>query len=123
MNETKGQPVFFGGRHYLVLFVLLCLMTGLVGRALYLQIVEKEFLASQGGQRQIRTIETPAYRGAILDRYGTPLAISTPVDSVWVNPSEILQNLPALKKVTQQLSMNYSETVDPLKRKANKEFV
>ena len=123
MNETKGQPVFFGGRHYLVLFVLLCLMTGLVGRALYLQIVEKEFLSSQGGQRQIRTIETPAYRGAILDRYGTPLAISTPVDSVWVNPSEILQNLPALKKVTQQLSMNYSETVDTLKRKANKEFV
>ncbi|MFT6372617.1 MAG: cell division protein FtsI (penicillin-binding protein 3) [Gammaproteobacteria bacterium] len=123
MSEPNNQSVFFGGRHYFVLFVLLCLMTGLVGRALYLQIVEKEFLASQGGQRQIRTIETPAYRGAILDRYGTPLAISTPVDSVWVNPTEILQNLPALKKVTKQLSMNYSETVDTLKRKANKEFV
>jgi cell division protein FtsI (penicillin-binding protein 3) len=123
VSDAENQSLFFGGRHYFVLFVLLCLMTGLVGRALYLQIVEKEFLASQGGQRQIRTIQTPAYRGAILDRFGTPLAISTPVDSVWVNPSEILQNLPALKRVTQQLSINYSKTVDTLKRKANKEFI
>jgi cell division protein FtsI (penicillin-binding protein 3) len=123
VNDSNGQSLFFGGRHYFVLFVLLCLMAGLVGRALYLQIVEKEFLASQGGQRQIRTIETPAYRGAILDRFGTSLAISTPVDSVWANPSEILQNLPALKKITQQLSIDYSKTVELLKRKANKEFV
>lgn len=123
MSDADNQSLFFVGRHYFVLFVLLCLMAGLVGRALYLQIVEKEFLASQGGQRQIRTIETPAYRGAILDRFGTPLAISTPVDSIWVNPSEILRNLPALKKVTQQLSINYSNTVNTLKRKADKEFV
>jgi cell division protein FtsI (penicillin-binding protein 3) len=123
VSDTDSQPLFFGGRHYFVLFVLLCLLTGLIGRALYLQIVEKEFLANQGGQRQIRTIETPAYRGAILDRFGTPLAISTPVDSIWVNPSEILQNLPALKKVTQKLSINYSHSVDTLRRKANKEFV
>jgi cell division protein FtsI (penicillin-binding protein 3) len=123
VSDTDSQFLFFGGRHYFVLFVLLFLLTGLIGRALYLQIVEKEFLASQGGQRQIRIIETPAYRGAILDRLGTPLAISTPVDSVWVNPSEILQNLPALKKVTQKLSINYSHSVDTLRRKANKEFV
>jgi len=123
VSDTDSHFLFFGGRHYFVLFVLLFLLTGLIGRALYLQIVEKEFLASQGGQRQIRTIETPAYRGAILDRLGTPLAISTPVDSVWVNPSEILQNLPALKKVTQKLSINYSHSVDTLRRKANKEFV
>lgn len=123
MSATDNHSLFFGGRHYFVLFILLCLMGGLVGRALYLQIVEKEFLASQGGQRQIRTIETPAYRGAILDRFGTPLAISTPVDSVWVNPSEILQNLSALKKVTRKLSLDYSKTVETLKRKAKKEFV
>jgi cell division protein FtsI (penicillin-binding protein 3) len=123
MSATDNQPIFFGGRHYFVLLVLLCLMAGLVGRALYLQIVEKEFLANEGGQRQIRTIETPAYRGAILDRFGTPLAISTPVDSVWVNPPEILQNLPALKKVTARLSLNYGTTVATLQRKSNKEFV
>jgi len=82
MRDTDDQVVFYTGRHYFVLFMLLCLLAALVGRALYIQIVEKEFLANQGIQRQIRTIETPAYRGTILDRFGTPLAISTPVDSV-----------------------------------------
>lgn len=125
MNSSDNQSLFFSGRHYFVLFVLLCLLSVLVGRALYLQIVEKTFLANEGNKRQIRTIETPAYRGAILDRLGTPLAISTPLDSIWVNPSEILQNLPELKKVIKKLSLNDSKTVDHLKRKANKnkEFV
>jgi len=124
MNKpVDNQAVFFTGRHYLVLSMLLCFLVGLIGRAFYLQIVENEFLVDQGVQRQIRTIQTPAYRGAILDRFGSPLAISTPVDSVWVNPSEILQNLGALKTVTKKLGLNYSRTVSNLKEKANKEFV
>jgi cell division protein FtsI (penicillin-binding protein 3) len=123
MSKCNDQPVFYAGRHYFVLFILLCLLTGLVGRALYLQIVEKDFLFSQGEQRQIRTIETPAYRGTITDRLGTPLAISTPVDSVWVNPSEILLNLPALKQVASKLGINYRKTVALLRQKSNKEFV
>jgi len=123
MSDTEDRAIFYTGRHYFVLFLLLCLLAALIGRALYLQIVEKDFLVDQGGQRQIRTIETPAYRGTIFDRFGTPLAISTPVDSVWVNPAEILQNLPALKKVVAKLELDYRETVDLLKQKANKEFV
>ncbi len=122
-SPSEDQAVFFTARHYLVLSLMLCLFAGLVGRALYLQIVEQEFLADQGGQRQIRTIETPAYRGAILDRRGTPLAISTPVDSVWVNPAEILSDLAALKSVTSKLKLDYRNTVAVLKQKANKEFV
>jgi len=106
-----------------VLLVMFCLLGGLVGRALYLQVVEQDFLASQGGQRQIRVIETPAYRGSILDRYGTPLAISTPVDSVWVNPGEILGNLEALRRVTDKLKLNYRDTVTLLKQRADREFV
>lgn len=123
MSDTDDQTNFYAGRHYFVLLVLIGLLTALIGRALYIQIVEKDFLAWQGVQRQIRTIETPAYRGTILDRFGTPLAISTPVDSVWVNPAEILQNLPALKIVLQKLGLDYRDTVALLKQKANKEFV
>jgi cell division protein FtsI (penicillin-binding protein 3) len=123
MSNSNDEAVFYRGRHYFVLLILLFLLGSLIARALYLQIVEKDFLFSQGEQRQIRTIETPAYRGTIFDRFGTPLAISTPVDSVWVNPSEILQNLPALKQVTGKLGLNYRDTVALLKQKANKEFV
>jgi len=122
-TQSEAGAVFFTARHYLVLFLLLAMLVGLVGRAFYLQIVEKEFLADQGVQRQIRTIETPAYRGAILDRFGTPLAISTPVDSIGVNPGEILANLSSLKALTGKLKLDYRSTVATLKQKANKEFV
>ena len=123
MNAEETETLFLGLRHYFVLLVLSSLLGGLVGRGLYLQIYEQDFLTSQGGQRQIRVIETPAYRGAILDRFGTPLAISTPVDSVWVNPAEILENLEALKQVTQKLDLDYRTTVTLLKQRANREFV
>ena len=123
MQSEERQAVFLGTRHYFVLLALVAMLAGLVVRALYLQIFEQDFLASQGVQRQIRTIETPAYRGAILDRFGTPLAISTPVDSVWVNPQEILANLEALKKVTTKLDLDYRDTVAMLKQRANREFV
>jgi cell division protein FtsI (penicillin-binding protein 3) len=121
--QDKKQNDFFAVRHYLVLGLILGLFAALIGRAYYLQIVDQAFFADQGKQRQIRTIETPAYRGAILDRYGSPLAISTPVDSVWVNPGEILQNLDDLKSVVGKLGLNYRNTVAMLKQKADKEFV
>ena len=123
INKGDGGAIFLGMRHNFVLLVLISLLVGLITRALYLQVVEQDFLTSQGVQRQIRTIETPAYRGAILDRFGTPLAISTPVDSVWVNPSEILENLEALKQVTGKLKLDYRATVSMLKQRADREFV
>ena len=123
IGNSDGAAMFLGTRHYFVLLVLFCFLVGLITRALYLQVVEQDFLASQGVQRQIRTIETPAYRGAILDRFGTPLAISTPVDSVWVNPDEILENLEALKQVTGKLKLDYRDTVSMLKQRADREFV
>lgn len=122
-QSVDNQAVFFTARHYLVLGLMLSMLGGLIGRAFYLQIVEQEFLAGQGEQRQIRDIETPAYRGAILDRHGSPLAISTPVDSVWVNPGEILLDLPALKSVVKKLGLDYRSTVANLKQKADKEFI
>ncbi len=121
-SDRQGGSQYLAYRHYLVLAVLCLMLVGLVGRGLYLQLYEQDFLASQGDQRQIRTIETPAYRGAILDRNGTPLAISTPVDSVWVNPSEILQDISALKPVTDELGLNYRDTVSSLKQRASREF-
>jgi len=123
IDKAEYRPQFLAMRHYFVLLMLFVLLAGLVTRALYLQVVEQDFLADQGVQRQIRTIETPAYRGSILDRFGTPLAISTPVDSIWVNPSEILANLPALKQVTAKLELDYRDTVTLLKERANREFV
>ena len=122
MSESK-QTAFFSIRHYFLLAVLLSMFAALIVRASYLQVVDQEFLLDEGSQRQLRTIDTPAYRGAIVDRFGAPLAISTPVDSVWVNPRVALLDKPGLKKVSQSLGLNYSKVLNSLTERANREFV
>ncbi len=70
-----------------VLFVLLGIaLLVLLWRLVDLNIVERSFLLKQSQARILRKITVPAYRGMILDRFGSPLAVSTPVDSVWINP-------------------------------------
>ncbi len=58
-------------------------------RAFTLQLVESDFLRGQGDERFTRVASVVAHRGSITDRAGEPLAVSTPVDSVWVNPREL----------------------------------
>jgi cell division protein FtsI (penicillin-binding protein 3) len=60
----------------------------LIGRAFYLQQMNEGFLQKEGASRYSRVIEVPANRGRILDRNGEPIAVSTPVRSIWVVPSE-----------------------------------
>ena len=69
--------------------VLLLGAAGLLARAVDLQLVEYKFLVNQGDARFLRDVTTVANRGSILDRNGAPLAISTPVASVWTNPAEL----------------------------------
>jgi cell division protein FtsI (penicillin-binding protein 3) len=66
----------------------------LAARAVNLQFVDQAFFARQGDARQMRVVEIAAHRGSIMDRRGEPLAVSSPVDSVWANPRE-LRNSPA----------------------------
>ncbi|NCS65583.1 MAG: cell division protein [Hydrogenophilales bacterium CG03_land_8_20_14_0_80_62_28] len=62
--------------------------TVLTARAAYLQGWRNDFLNQQGDMRVQRVVEMPAHRGMITDRRGEPLAISTPVESIWLNPRE-----------------------------------
>ena len=62
-----------------------------LARAVQLQVMETDFLQGQGEARFLREVDLPTTRGIISDRNGEPLAVSTPVDSVWVQPEELLQ--------------------------------
>ena len=63
-------------------------MIGLVWRVYDLAILDQYFLRQQGDERVLRLVSTPAFRGMIVDRNGFPLAVSTTVYSVWINPQE-----------------------------------
>lgn len=92
-RKAKLQPVHHW-RFYLVLAGLVVLFSLLVYRLLMLQVltgVEKgrDFLQTQGDVRTIRDEVIPAHRGMITDRNGEPLAVSSPVVSVWANPQQV----------------------------------
>ena len=78
-----------GVRATALLLLLLMWFGLLVARALYLQVWHNDFLQQEGASRFTRTIELPAHRGMVTDRYGEPLAISTPVESVWASPADV----------------------------------
>ncbi len=72
-------------RRRLILVLVGLAIAGLSARAFYLQAYDRAFLQSEGDARHLRRVSLPAHRGLILDRSGEPLAVSTPVDSVWVD--------------------------------------
>lgn len=77
-----------------VVFVLISIMALLIlSRAFYVQVMQADFLKSEGDKRQIRTLEIPAARGTIYDRQGAVLALSTPMASVWCDPKVLVPYL------------------------------
>lgn len=77
-------------RMYCFIFFLALALLGVVARLFYLNIIDRHFLLKQSQARILRVETLPAYRGMILDREGSPLAISTPLDTVCANP-QVLQ--------------------------------
>ena len=71
----------------LVISLFFCLiLLVLLWRMYDLMVRDRPFLKGQGDARSLRFVDISAYRGMIIDRQGSPLAVSTPVQSVWVNP-------------------------------------
>src|SRR5450631_2857269 len=89
----------------LVFGLLLALLAGLLGRSLYLQRIDNAFLQDQGNSRYSREIEVPAHRGRIVDRFGDPLAISTPVKAVWAWPDQVVATPDQLRALAAALEM------------------
>jgi cell division protein FtsI (penicillin-binding protein 3) len=82
----------------------LCLgAAALIARAVDLQVMKRGFLATQGEERYMRTLRIPAHRGAITDRFGEPLAVSTPVDTVWVDPAVVAAQADQLPRLAKAL--------------------
>jgi cell division protein FtsI (penicillin-binding protein 3) len=87
-NRAPVQLTLPRFRSPLVFGTLVFLFLVLLGRSLYLQWFDNEFLQGQGSARHSRELEVPAHRGRILDRAGEALALSTPVKSLWAFPDK-----------------------------------
>jgi cell division protein FtsI (penicillin-binding protein 3) len=94
----------FQGRLRFVLSLLVLTALGLVARALYLQYFNQEFLEKQGDARYTRIAKIAALRGGIYDRNGEALAASTPVDSIWANPPELMKHPDQFQRLAEALN-------------------
>ncbi|MDX1512551.1 MAG: penicillin-binding protein 2 [Gammaproteobacteria bacterium] len=111
-----------GWRRSAVTLITLLGFCGLVWRAADLQLNHKEFLQSEGDARVLRVVDVPAHRGKILDRNGYPLAISTPVESVWVNPGEFSPEPAEFNALVKLLGLDGEVVARSLASRRDREF-
>ena len=112
-----------GWRLWLVVGALSLAGVALVARALYLQVINQDFLEKQGDARIVRTAKLSANRGMILDRNGEPLAVSTPVDTVWADPRKLYQSSQDFPRLARALGRDPQWLARRVTSNLDKEFV
>jgi cell division protein FtsI (penicillin-binding protein 3) len=85
--QDNHQPLW----RLTLVFLVIAGLCGIIGwKVADLQVFDNATLQREGDARTVRTDVVVATRGNIVDRNGEPLAISTPVQSLWLNPKEVL---------------------------------
>ena len=123
-RPRKTEPVKWKrSRTTLTILAFICGGLVLEGRILYLQVYQREFLSAQGDDRFLRTVQISAHRGTITDRHGEPLAVSTPVDSIWANPEDLARAMDRLPELAAALEVDEAWLVRRVTSNLDREFV
>ena len=126
-DELTGRhaPRHRALRRHLVFAGFAALGAGLIARAAYLQVLDHDFYRGQGEARQLRTVAIPAHRGNLLDRHGEPLAVSTPIQTLWGEPAKLANRPAALREVAAILGIDGESLIARVRRAAERglEFV
>ena len=122
-GESSTELKSYRWRSAVILGLVVCGAAGLGARAVELQLIDHGFLAKQGDERSMRVVKIAAHRGAITDRSGEPLAVSTPVDTVWVNPQELNDNIDQLPKLAKALKQDQQMLARRVTSNLDREFL
>jgi cell division protein FtsI (penicillin-binding protein 3) len=120
-RPTEPTPAAWRSRLLIGIFAMAAV--ALEVRLAWLQLVEADFLTAEGEQRQTRSVEMPAHRGIITDRYGEPLAVSTPVDSVYVNPQKIPLDRDLIYELASRTGRDGEDLEREITSKMDRQFV
>ncbi len=123
MSRGQITGLFASWRYYLVLVGMISCVVAIGWKVSALHIQQRDFLQGQGDARTIRTIPMVANRGLITDRNGEPLAVSTPVQSIWVNPGRLADEYDAIARLAVELGMNSEALAANIKKNATREFL
>lgn len=109
-------------RTLILLALFAAAVAALVWRAVELNLNEGAFLNAQADARHLRTVEVPAHRGMIVDRQGESLAASTPVDSFWALPAELLAS-GRVRELAAAIEVDPEALAAQLNGRADRQFV
>ena len=122
--ETRDQASRRFAVRVSVVLVLFAIAASTLGaRAVHLQVLDTAFLNEQADTRHLRREEIVAHRGTISDRNGEPLAISTPVDSIWVHPGQLAPAVDRLPELAAVLGIDARPLIRRVTRNMEKEFL
>lgn len=105
-----------------IAFLLLCFSV-IVVRAFAIQVKGREFYAKQGDMRQIREVDLDVPRGTIFDRNGEPLAISTPMVSIGIQPSILIDQISRIDQLAEALDLDSEKLKELILNKKHKKFI
>ena len=122
-RQAPIAPPLGSGRFMFILLAMGLASAILIGRITLLQVIDRPFLQSQGDARTLRHETIPAHRGMITDRNGEPLAISTPVVTLWANPQELPDDAIQRVMLAQALGMTLGDFEARVARFSEHEFM
>ena len=114
--DLRGRLLLVGGGLGLVALVL-------VGRAIDLQLIDNAFYQQKADSRFLRELPIATSRGMITDRNGEPLAISTPVASLWANPQELVKHPERIVELAEAIGQDPDQLARAVAQRADKEFM
>lgn len=123
MKKYTKSSTSYLWRVTFVEIVILLIGVVLGARVVFLHVADREFLREQGDMRSLRKELIPTHRGMIIDRNGEPLAVSTPVVSLWANPKEMLTKPTDWAALASALSMDEKTLRKQIEKNPKKEFV
>ncbi|WP_133512633.1 peptidoglycan D,D-transpeptidase FtsI family protein [Candidatus Thiosymbion oneisti] len=121
--ERWGKRPSFMLRRRVLVGALGMLFLAVIASAFERQVMEKDFLRNEGERRHLRVCEIPARRGMILDRNAEPLAVSTPVATVWGDPRQLVEQPRTVRALAGALKLDGTELMARLTAKRERAFL
>ncbi|WP_280367372.1 MULTISPECIES: penicillin-binding transpeptidase domain-containing protein [unclassified Pseudomonas] len=119
----KLEGALYPWRFRIVLGLLAIMVGAISWRIVDLHVIDHDFLKAHGDARSVRHIPIPAHRGLITDRNGEPLAVSTPVTTLWTNPKDLMAVRDEWPRIAQALGQDPKGFAQRIEQNANREFM
>ncbi len=119
----KLEGALYPWRFRVVLGLLAIMIGAISWRIVDLHVIDHDFLKAHGDARSVRHIPIPAHRGLITDRNGEPLAVSTPVTTLWTNPKDLMALRDEWPRIAQSLGQEPKAFAQRIEQNANREFM